>query len=77
MIIRIGDLVFYYKEEWVNDKLVNKEKFALVDGTEKDWWVIKKHLSVHRVGDMGAIINIEDVFSIIKREDLGEWWEFI
>ena len=67
MKIRVGDVVFYHKEEWRNQKYVKEEIMAIVDGTEEEWWVIKDCVSTHEKGDIGSIIHIKDIFSIIKR----------
>ena len=77
MKFRKGDLVFYYDEEYKHGKDINVERIALIDGTEKDWWVIENHVSIHNVGNISLILDIKDIFSMVKREDLEEWWEFI
>lgn len=77
MKIRIGDVVFYYEEDWKGGIHTKEERYAIVDGTSKDWWCIKNHISIHRIGNMGSIIPIKDVFSIIKREDLEKFWRFL
>jgi len=71
MKFRKGDLVI------VEEK--NKERIGIVLGDEKEWYCIKNHLDVRFKGDDGieTILDINDVISIIKREQLKEWWNFI
>ncbi len=77
MKIRKGDLVFYYREAWKGYNRVKVETIGLVDGDEDAWYVIENHISIIRGDEMGAIIPITDIFSIVLREDLEEFWRFI
>lgn len=69
MIFRKGDLVFYYDGK--------KEKRAIVQGNEDDWYCIKDYVDIKAGNCGGTILNIKDIFSMVKREDLEEWWRFI
>ncbi len=65
MKFRKGDLVFY-KDAY------GKEKLGMVIGTNENWWVGGDCIDIN-----DTIMSIENVISIIKREEIVNWWKFI
>ena len=65
MKFRKGDLVFY-------KGAYGKEILGMVIGTNENWWVLRDCVDIDN-----TIMSIDDVISIIKREEVLNWWKYI
>jgi stalled ribosome rescue protein Dom34 len=75
MEIRKGDIVRYkgsFQKQYGSEEYVTRTVTVMVMGTDKDWYVIKNHISV-----AGCIVHKKEVKLIRRREDLRKWWNYI
>jgi hypothetical protein len=68
-VIRWTDRTGRYQ---INKDRTYKAHIGLVLGTDKDWWVIKKHLDVD-----SHIVSVKEVKLITRRSKLKKWWRYL